>query len=322
MTRITVRVRVLCLAFILLWVGFLPLQAGAASLMVDIIDVGQGDAILLHDGAGSAVLIDAGNSFLNAGPRVAAHLKARGIDRLNAAVITHPHVDHYGGLTHLLDRVKIDEVLYGTRITGPMYLDLEKAIKAHGVGYRHVKAGDRLPLPAPIEACVVQAGPEELPAGWEITESCSLAEEENTGLDLNMFSVVVRASLGKRSLLFTGDAPAPLESQMVTTNVALDVDILKVSHHGSRHSSAPDFLKAVSPSQALISCGKGNDYGHPHPDAMTRLKSQGALIRRTDQEGTIAVSTDGDTLSVQALGFSDPAWRIAERTRIYEALLY
>lgn len=316
MTLITVRLRVLFLASFALWVGL----ATAAQLHCDIIDVKQGDAILLHDGAGSAVLIDAGNSFLGAGPRVAAHLKARGIERLKAFVISHPHVDHYGGLTHLLDQVKIDEVLYGTRINGPMYLDLERAIKARGIGYRHVSAGDRLPLPAPIEARVIQAGPAELPAGWEITEDCG-REEENTGIDLNMFSVIVRASLGQRALLFTGDAPAPLESQMVVTNAPLDVDILKVSHHGSRHSSAPDFLKATSPAQALISCGKGNDYGHPHPDAMTRLKAQGAAIRRTDLEGTLTVTTDGDALDVQALGFSDPAWKIVERTRIYESLL-
>ena len=128
-----------------------------------------------------------------------------------------------------------------------------------------------------------------------------LSEDYN---DSNDHSVVLRLLYGERSILFTGDAEAESEEDMVAayTAEALKSDVLKVGHHGSVTSTAPDFLSLVDPDYAVISCGVGNSYGHPHDETVTRLTEKGISIYRTDREGTIVLTTDGKTLEFKTLG--------------------
>jgi competence protein ComEC len=301
----------------------------AAELSTHVLDVGQGDATLLLDGDDHVVLIDAGPPA--AGPTIERHLTEHGISRLDAVVISHAHLDHYGGLSHLIGRVRIGEILYGTRVHTTMYAALEEKIRAAGIPYRHVSPGDRLPLSSPIDARVIFAGQEELPLGTPIQGDRGLlgdgpchiedgTDEDTGGVDLNAFSVVVRAALLSRSLVFTGDAPGTLEDALIGAGAQVGADLLKVSHHGSRFSSTPGFLGAVRPRHATISCAAGNDYGHPHAEAMQRLKKTGCTVHRTDRDGTIAAWTDGNGFVVNSSALL-LGRRAVARLRVFDLLV-
>lgn len=116
--------------------------------------------------------------------------------------------------------------------------------------------------------------------------------------DLNDYSIVLRVEFGSKSFLFTGDADTKSENEQLEKGLSLKADVLKVGHHGSRTSSAQRYLDAIAPSYAVISLGTGNTYGHPHSEAMTRLLGTGAVIYRTDLNGTIIFTTDGSKISV------------------------
>lgn len=113
----------------------------------------------------------------------------------------------------------------------------------------------------------------------------------------NGASIVLRIDYGNTSFLFTGDAEDLSEYMMIDAGVDLRADVLKVAHHGSRYSSTEEFLNAVSPAYAIISCGKNNQYDHPHAETLERLEAVGAMILRTDELGTIILKSDGESVS-------------------------
>ena len=255
------------------------LPAWAGEVVVDFLDVGQGDAVLIR-GGGKTVLIDASVKAA----RVAAKLQRLGIGRLDLVVATHPHADHVGGMEEVLRG--FDVGLYmdnGLPHTTATYEALMVAVEERGIPYKPAMRGTTLRLGE--EATFTVLFPDTTPL-------------RETRSDLNSNSVVMRLDHGEISFLFTGDAEEPTEEALLHNGLQ-PVDVLKVAHHGSGHSSSAAFLAAASPDVAVISCGTGNRYKHPYPDALERLASAGATVYRTDLSGTIRAVSDGKVLRME-----------------------
>ena len=197
---------------------------------------------------------------------------------LSVMIATHPHDDHIGGLAAALNSVPVD-VIYSpvTSWNSKAWQSLERYASAQGTPIVVPNEGDTFALGC-AEVTILHCWPE----AW--TE--------------NDMSIVLRVDYGTTSFLFTGDAEEMSEYMMLTDQAPLRADVLKVGHHGSRYSSTPEFIQAVSPSWAVISCGAGNSYGHPHEETLAALAS--AQILRTDQLGTIVFHSDGTSLTVES----------------------
>ena len=263
-----------CVAVLLL-----PLAERIASrgtVEVVFLDVGQGDAILVRTPGARWALMDAGppSGFRSsADPPVLAELRRRGVRRLEALLLSHPHLDHIGGAAALFDDLPVGVVVDPglPRGTGA-FVDVLQAAQARGSGWRAAREGDRYSLD-----------------GAELTVLSSLERErETTGGDVvNENSLVVLLTFGAFSALLTGDAPVAIEEAAVRRSGP--VDVLKVGHHGSRTSTSAAFLEAARPALAVISVGRGNRYGHPHEPVLSRMTAAGIALYRTDQSGSIRV---------------------------------
>lgn len=237
-------------------------------LSVDFIDVGQGDAILLSCG-GESILVDAGTN--ESGKTVVDYISSKKISRLKYAVATHPHADHIGGLDDVIENVEIDDLLMpDVTAETATFSDVLDAAEEKNLSITVPSRGDVFPLG---NAAVTV-----------LTDT-----KKNFGDELNNYSLVLKASLGKFSVMLTGDAETQAEDDILKSGEAVSASVLKVGHHGSRTSTGENFLKAVSPKAAVISCGKDNDYGHPHAETLKKLEKSGVAVYRTDILGTISV---------------------------------
>ncbi|PWR70994.1 ComEC/Rec2 family competence protein [Methanospirillum lacunae] len=244
---------------------------GNTQLNLTFFDVGQGDACLLqiHN---KTMLVDAGP--YEAGQGIIDWLKARNITSLDVVVATHPHSDHIGGMPTVLKQEKTGVFIdAGDSHTTPTYEVLLKTIEKYEIPYRIVHEGDQIDLDPAVTINVLNPG---------ITSSG----------DLNDNSIVLEISSGDRKFLLMGDAGVSVEDKLLKERRDLKADLLKVSHHGSRHSSGQRFIDAVSPEIAIISLEAGNEYGFPQKDPVRYLTDAGSDIYRTDQEGTITVTVD------------------------------
>jgi competence protein ComEC len=263
-------------------------SAFAGILEVDIIDVGQGDSILILSPAGKAVLIDAGTGRQG---DVVGHLKSRGVEELNLMVGTHPHADHIGGLDEVMEALPVKLFLdNGLPHTTRTYETVMGMVEEKKISYLKGKAGRVFKLDDGIRLELIH------PQDKALT---------NTRSDLNSNSVVIRLTHGDVCFLFTGDAEEPTEDILVQKGIE-PCQVLKVAHHGSNHSSSEHFIKAVNPEIALISAGEGNRYNHPGAETMARLASHGLQIYRTDQMGTIRLQSDGSQVTVLTGGTTEP----------------
>ena len=253
-------------------------------LVVSFINVGQGDCELLQLPTGQNMLIDAGIS--EAGPAVVSYIKSLGINKIDYLIATHPHADHIGGMELVVKSFPIGKI-YMTRgtTTTATFKDLLQAIKASQMTINTAKAG----------VTVIDQN------GLKIS---FLAPCGNSYEELNNWSAVTKVQFGNTSFLLTGDAQELSENEMLKSGVNLQADVLKVGHHGSYSSTSPAFLKAVDPKYAVISVRQGNDYGHPHQVTLDKLSAAGVTVYRTDQNGTVVITSDGKNLSVKAFGTS------------------
>ena len=252
-------------------------KSSLKEMKVHFIDVGQADSIFIELPDGKNMLIDAGNNA--DGAFVARYLSDRGVTRINYLIGTHPHADHIGGLDTIINEFDIVNVLmpkvsYNTKT----YEDVLKAVKNKGL---------RIISPVAGEYCVEVSNYK-----IEVLAPCE-AEYE----DINNYSIVVKITIGERSFLFCGDAEALSEEQMLE-RFDIGADVVKLGHHGSATSSSEAFLDAVNPEYAVIMCGADNDYGHPHEQTLDRLAKRGIGLYRTDINGTIVMTTDGQSIDV------------------------
>jgi len=273
------------LLVLLLWQPFPPdIQRGELELAV--IDVGQGDGLLVVFPDGKRMILDGGGipTFgnrpkpqLDVGEDVVApYLWERHIRTVDVVALSHAHDDHIGGLPALVSDFRPRELWTGATPNSSAWRGLRD--RALHLGVKIV------PMLAPRRFAW---------GGVQIEILAPFADYVPAGEPTNDDSLVMRVSYGKHSFLLCGDAERPIEYRMLSENELQPTDVLKVAHHGSRTSSTQAFLDAVRPVFAIISVGQDNSYGHPNADAIDRLLDHNAVVYRTDLDGLVSIRTDG-----------------------------
>jgi len=244
-------------------------------LQVHFIDVGQADSILVIAPNGETLLIDGGNG--DDGSKLVSYVKSQGVKALSAIVATHPHEDHIGGLDTIIHSFPPKQVyLSNGTSTTKTFEDFMTAVNASGAKKIRAKAGVKLEVSG--------------------ISGLFLAPNSDQYEDLNNYSAVLKITFGQVSFLLTGDAEDVSEAEMLKNGQVLKAAVLKVGHHGSTSSTTSEFLKAVSPKYAVISVGVKNDYGHPAEVTLKKLANAGVQVYRTDQDGTVVATSDGNTV--------------------------
>jgi beta-lactamase superfamily II metal-dependent hydrolase len=253
-------------------------------MQVHVIDVGQGDAILLTTPDGN-MLIDAGDNIEKYEQALKNYLNTLNIKTLDYFVLTHPHADHIGGADMILKNYTVKTVIMPDKAaTSGVYESVLDALEENGADLMLAEQGQTFSLGA---------------------LNCKILAPLKEYSDANDMSIVLRATFGEVSMMFTGDAEGNEEGHSEKDIVAkypaseLKCDFLKVGHHGSDTSTSPAFLKAVSPKIAAISCGTGNKYGHPVQSTLDALSAAGFKTYRTDLSGSLVFVCDGKTIEYQ-----------------------
>lgn len=263
----------------------LPVHAGSSSdsLQIYFVDVGQGDAMILNQPGSCAALIDAG-PLLN-GHRVTHALQALGIDTLDVVIITHPHLDHFGGLFDLYPRFSIEQ-FYDNGATNPAreYFSDYQTIRQN-LPYRIVTAGDR-----------INCGD----ISFEVLSPRKTIQPDQS---LNESSLALMISYSSFRLLQMGDLTGAAESSLLDGIADLNADVIKIGHHGAADATSDRLLDRVEPTLAIISTSENNWIQAPSPQLIETLKKRGIACRRTDQHGTIqlVVPSHGQFSTVHGL---------------------
>lgn len=252
-------------------------QNSHRGLTFAMLDVGQGDGLFIESPTGTQIMFDVGPARSVLGPL--ARVMSPFDKSIDAIIITNPDADHIGGFSDVFKNYKIGKVFESGALTdSKIYQNFKEEMKKRNIPDILARKGMRLDIGG--GAFIDILFPDRDVAEWATNDG----------------SVVARLTYGETSVMLTGDATIKTEKIILSENSgsALASDILKVGHHGSRTSTSLDFVKAVSPSFAIISDGKDNSYGHPHQETLNTLASFGAKIFRTDLLGTIIMKSDGE----------------------------
>jgi len=245
-----------------------------SELKVHFIDVGQGNATLIiceeH-----AMLIDAGDN--DKGTSIQLYLTKQGVKKLDYVIGTHPDADHIGGLDVILYKFDCDTIIMPDYAKdAPTYDDVMQTMKSKNYVASLPVVGATYKLGSAIVTIIA---PNEY-----------YSDENNS-------SVGILLSHGENTFLFTGDAEEGAEADILNNGISIDADVYQAGHHGSRTSSNQNFLNAVTPIYAVISCGEDNTYGYPHAEVLNNFRSMGVEVFRTDEQGSIIATSDGDEIT-------------------------
>jgi competence protein ComEC len=287
---------------LLIWHPWRPAIAPGI-LELTVIDVGQGDSLLVVFPQGRIMVIDGGGllqygrhrkSNLDTGEDVVSpYLWSRGIRRIDILVATHAHEDHSGGIVALLENFRPKELWAGAN---PLPRVKERAARLH------------IPV-------FEKRAAEPYPLGGATVQILSPPEGYLSPKPGNNDSLALRITYGSHAFLLTGDMERPMESRLLSEETSIHSDVLKVGHHGSKTSSTQAFLDAVAPSVAIVSDGFENSFGHPNPDVLRRYAARHTEVLRTDIDGLVTVRTDGRRLWVDTMRWrGESAWWRGERS--------
>lgn len=250
-------------------------------MTVHYIDVGQGDSIFIELPNNTTMLIDSGESWK--GEDVENYIKEEGYSKIDYLVGTHPHTDHIGGLKHIIESFDIGKIyMPNASSNSKTFENLLKAISSKGLKIKNAKAGVNILDEENLDIDII-------------------APNSNSYSGLNDYSAVIKITYGEKEFLFMGDAEETSEEEILDKEFDISVDVVKVGHHGSETSSIQKFVDKVNASYAIISVGEENKYDHPYKGTIKRWKDSGALVYRTDKNGTVVVTTDGEKIDVKTL---------------------
>lgn len=285
----------ICAAVLLGSVAFNPVTQIASTaaepdtMEVHFIDVGQGDATLIKCGEHSMLIDTADDSK---GTAIQNYLQKQNVEKLDYLVLTHPDADHIGGAPVVITKFNIDKVFVSNfEKDNKTYQKLIQALDNKRLKYETPEVGSQYALGTAV-----------------ITILAPNKKYDNP----NDASIALIVQNGNNKFLFTGDAGEDAENDILSNDFDISADVYQVGHHGSKSSSSRDFIKAVNPTYAVISCAENNSYGHPHAETLNTLRVYGIKVYRTDEEGTIVATSDGKNIT-----FNVPAsetWKAGEPT--------
>lgn len=246
-------------------------------MLVHYIDVGQGDSVLIQ--------VNNKNLLIDAGPKdskenILSYLKSLDILKLDYIIATHPHEDHIGNMSSIINKYKIGK-FYAPRIQHTTTA-FEKMIESL--------------ISKNLKINVIKKGTDTIDLGENIQINV-LSPNNDEYSNLNNYSPIIKIEYGNNSFLFTGDAENQVEEEVLALKSNIKADVLKVGHHGSSTSTSQSFFNAVNPSIAVISLGLDNKYGHPNDKLIDLLNSNNTIVYRTDLYGTIILSSDGNEIT-------------------------
>lgn len=246
-------------------------------IVVHYIDVGQGDASLIR--------LNNLNLLIDSGPKeerekLLSFLKLQKIDKIDYLIATHPHEDHIGNMAYIIDNFSVEK-FYSPKVesTSKSFESMVESLKRNSLKINVIKEG----------STILSLGK---------NSKVSIFSPNASSYDnLNNYSPIIKISYNNSSFLFTGDAERVVEKDVLAKNSKnLSSDIIKLGHHGSKTSSSKDFIEAVNPSIAIISCGKDNGYGHPHKETLSLLNNKNIKSYSTAEDGSISFYSDGNKI--------------------------
>lgn len=285
--KLSILTIILCLASLLL-VGCnssdKSLGQTAGEMKVHFINVGQGDSILIQ--------VNNKNMLIDAGPGknrddILNYLDNLNLNKIDYVVATHPHEDHIGNLDDVIKKYDIGE-FYAPKVTNTTkaFEKMVSALQRKKLKINTIKAGtDSI----------------NLGEGTRVSVFSPLKDEYKKGKedDFNNYSPIIKVEYGKNSFLFTGDAEAGVEREVLAKGYDVSADVLKFGHHGSSTSTSKEFFKAVNPSIGVIQLGADNSYGHPHKETLQLIKDNRLTVYRNDIDGDIVLISDGKNIRKQ-----------------------